>query len=109
MPGLRHTLAMLPQPKAADNRLVLAVDVTNWLRSDAPCSPERLFCHVYDRNGRSSDQFIPGWPYSFVAVLETGRTSCCQLLDAVRLGPNDDDRRPGSSRRSRPVSRCAGA
>ncbi|RXS64585.1 hypothetical protein EST92_30650 [Streptomyces sp. TM32] len=46
--GLRRALAVLPQPKAADNRLILAVDVTNWLRPDAPCSPERLFCHVYD-------------------------------------------------------------
>ncbi|GGS15797.1 hypothetical protein Snoj_29750 [Streptomyces nojiriensis] len=87
---LRKALAMLPQPKAADNRLVLAVDVSAWLRPDAPTSPDRLFCHVYGRSGRSSDQFIPGWPYSFVAALETGRTSWCQLLDAVRLGPDDD-------------------
>ncbi|WP_328285925.1 NF041680 family putative transposase [Streptomyces sp. A1-5] len=88
--GLRRALAVLPQRKAADNRLVLAVDVSNWLRPDAPCSPNRLFCHVYGRNGRSSDQFVPGWPYSFVAALETGRTSWCQLLDAIRLGPDDD-------------------
>lgn len=33
---------------------------------------------------------IPGWPCSFVAALECGRTSWCQLLDAVRLGPEDD-------------------
>ncbi|WP_370626748.1 transposase, partial [Streptomyces sp. NBRC 110035] len=77
---LRRALAVLPQPKAADNRLVLAVDVSNWLRSDAPTSADRLFCHVYGRNGRASDQFVPGWPYSFVAALETGRTSWCQLL-----------------------------
>ncbi|MFJ8026027.1 transposase [Streptomyces sp. NPDC096311] len=88
--GLRRALAVLPQPKVADNRLVLAVDVSNWLCPDAPTSPDRLFCHVYGRNGRSSDQVIPGWPYSFVAALETGRTSWCQLLDAVRLGPDDD-------------------
>nr|WP_202497620.1 NF041680 family putative transposase [Streptomyces sp. SID5469] len=87
---LRKALAMLPQPKAADGRLVLAVDVSAWLRPDAPCSPDRLFCHVSGRSGRSSDQFIPGWPYSFVAALETARTSWCQLLDAVRLGPDDD-------------------
>ncbi len=49
-----------------------------------------MFCHVYGRSGRSSDQFIPGWPYS-VAALESGRTSWCQPLDAVRLGPEDDD------------------
>ncbi|WP_333746390.1 NF041680 family putative transposase [Streptomyces sp. IBSBF 2950] len=88
--GLRHALAVLPQPKAADNRIVLAVDVTHWLRPDASCSPDRLFCHVYGRSGRSSDQLVPGWPYSFVAALETGRTSWCQLLDARRLGPDDD-------------------
>jgi len=86
---LRRTLAELPQPQAADGRLVLAVDVSNWLRPDAPCSAERLFCHTYGR-GRDQHVMIPGWPYSFVAALETGRTSWCQLLDAVRLGPEDD-------------------
>jgi hypothetical protein len=87
---LRRLLAALPQPRAADGRLVLAVDVTHWLRPDAPCSADRLFCHVYGRNGRASDQLVPGWPYSFVAALESGRTSWCQFLDAVRLGPADD-------------------
>ncbi|MDQ0808382.1 hypothetical protein QFZ63_000096 [Streptomyces sp. B3I7] len=33
---------------------------------------------------------MPGWPYSFVAALETGRTSWVALLDAVRLGRADD-------------------
>ena len=33
---------------------------------------------------------IPGWPYSFVAALEPGRTSWTLPLDAVRLGPDDD-------------------
>ncbi|MGW3186220.1 NF041680 family putative transposase [Kitasatospora sp. NPDC001119] len=87
---LRRALAGLPLPKAADGRIVLAVDVSNWLRPDAPTSEERLFCHVYGRGDRSRDQFVPGWPYSFVAALESGRTSWCGLLDAVRLGPADD-------------------
>lgn len=86
---LRTLLASLPMPRAVGDRIVLAVDVSNWLRPDAETSPDRLFCHVYGR-GRSKDQFIPGWPYSFVAVLEAGRTSWCRLLDAVRLGPADD-------------------
>ncbi|SCG10997.1 DDE superfamily endonuclease [Streptomyces sp. MnatMP-M27] len=90
VPRLRQVLAGLPMPRAADGRLVLAVDISHWLRPDAATSPERLFCHVYGRNGRSSDQFVPGWRYSFVAALESGRTSWCQLLDAVRLGPADD-------------------
>ncbi|MGV9456858.1 NF041680 family putative transposase [Streptomyces sp. NPDC003635] len=86
---LRRLLASTPLPRAADGRIVLAVDVSNWLRPDAPTSPELLFCHVYGR-GRSADQFIPGWPYSFVAALETGRTSWTAVLDAIRLGPADD-------------------
>ncbi len=90
MHRLRQVLAGLPQPGAADGRLVLEADVTHWLRPDAPCSADRLFCHVYGRSGRSSDQFVPGWPYSFVAPLESGRTSWCQILDALRLGPADD-------------------
>lgn len=90
VPQLRQVLAGLPQPVAADGRLVLAVDVTHWLRPDAPTSPDRLFCHVYGRSGRSSDQFVPGWPYSFVAALESGRNWWCQILDALRLGPTDD-------------------
>lgn len=90
VPRLRQVLAGLPMPRATDGRLVLSVDVSNWLRPDAPTCAERLFCYVYGRSGHSSDQFIPGWPYSFVAALESGRTSWCQLLDAVRLGPEDD-------------------
>ena len=54
-----------------------------------PTSADRLFCHVYDR-ARNNAQLIPGWPYSFVAALEPGRTSWTALLDAVRLGPTED-------------------
>lgn len=86
---IRRTLASLPLPRATDGRIVLAVDVSPWLRSDAQTSADRLFCHVYGR-GRGNAQLIPGWPYSFVAALETGRTSWTALLDAVRLGPVDD-------------------
>lgn len=89
-PRVRQVLVGVPMPQAADGRLVLVVDVSNWLRPDAPTSADRLFCHAYGRSGRSSDQFVPGWPYSFVAALESGWTSWCQLLDAVRLGPDDD-------------------
>lgn len=86
---LRTVLADLSLPRFDGGRLVLAVDVSPWLRSDAPCSAERLFCHVYGR-AKSASQFIPGWPYSFVAVLEPGATSWTAILDAVRLGPADD-------------------
>jgi hypothetical protein len=86
---LRGLLASLPVPRAVDGRIVLAADVSTWLRPDAETSADRLFCHVYGR-GRSKDQFIPGWHDPFVAVLESGRTPWCRLLDAVRLGPADD-------------------
>jgi hypothetical protein len=86
---LRSTLAGLALPRAEDGRLMLAVDVSSWLRPDAVTSPDRLFCHVHGR-GRNADQYIPGWPYSFVAALEPGRTSWTAILDAVRLGPDDD-------------------
>ncbi|MFJ8871331.1 transposase [Streptomyces sp. NPDC102473] len=70
---LRVALAGLSLPRFDGGRLVLAVDVSPWLRSDAPCSADRLFCHVYGR-AKTASQFIPGWPYSFVAVLEPGAT-----------------------------------
>ncbi|GGU50435.1 hypothetical protein GCM10010274_43950 [Streptomyces lavendofoliae] len=79
----------MPRPRFDGGRLVLIVDVSPWLRSDAPCSAERLFCHVYGR-AKTASRFIPGWPYSFVAVLEPGATSWTAILDAVRLGPVDD-------------------
>ena len=87
---LRRAVAGLPLPRAADGRLVLAADVSNWLRPGAATSPERLFCHVYGR-GKGQAQMIPGWPYSVVAALEPGRTSWTAVLDAVRLGPGDDE------------------
>ena len=85
---LRRTVASLPLPTVG-GRIVLAVDVSPWLRPDAPTSADRLFCHVHGR-GKGQAQMIPGWPYSFVAALETGRTSWTAVLDAVRLGPADD-------------------
>ncbi|WP_051764805.1 transposase [Saccharothrix syringae] len=39
---------------------------------------------------RAADRMIPGWPYSFVAALETGGTSWTALLDAIRLPPGAD-------------------
>ena len=64
-------------------------DVSPWLRPDAETSPDRLFCHVHGR-AKGSAQMIPGWPYSIVAALGSGRSSWTAVLDAVRLGPDDD-------------------
>jgi DDE superfamily endonuclease len=69
---LRRSLAGLPMPRAADGRLMLAVDVSSWLRPGAATSPERLFCHVYGR-GKGQAQMFPGWPYSVIAAACTCR------------------------------------
>src|SRR4051812_33858404 len=88
---LRERLAALPVPQMFGGRIVLAVDVSPWLRPDAPTCPDRLFCHVYGRGrARDADQRIPGWPYQVVAALESGPTSWTAVLDAVRLHPADD-------------------
>lgn len=70
----------LPLP-CFDGRIVLTVDVSPWLRSDAACAPERLFCHVYGRS-KATAQIIPGRPYPFVAALTPDRTSWTAVLDA---------------------------
>ena len=86
---LRAALAAVPLRGWDDGRIRLACDVSNWLRPGAETSPGRLFCHCHAR-GKGNAQMIPGWPYSFVAALEPGRTSWTLPLDAVRLGPGDD-------------------
>jgi len=85
---LRRGVAGLPLPRVGD-RIVLAADVSPWLRPDAETSPARLFCHVHGR-AKGTAQMIPGWPYSVVAALGTGRSSWTAVLDAVRLDPTDD-------------------
>jgi hypothetical protein len=86
---LRRALAAAPLPRAADGRLVLAVDITSWLRPEAHTCPQRILCHTYGR-AKNTAQMIPGWPYSVVAALESGRSSWTAPLDAVRLAPGDD-------------------
>ena len=86
---LRRELTALPLPRDGAGRIVLGVDVSNWLRPDAATAPERSFCHVYGR-GKNAAQLIPGWPYSFMAALEPGRTSWTAILGVVRLDPLDD-------------------
>ncbi|MET8945457.1 NF041680 family putative transposase [Streptomyces sp. NPDC004542] len=86
---LRRLLDTTPIPKSTDGRIVLAVDVTAWLRPDADTAPERCFCHV-SGYGASTGQNVPGWPYSFLAAVEPGRTSWTAILDATRIAPGDD-------------------
>jgi hypothetical protein len=105
---LRRVLAGLPLPRAADGRLMLAVDVSSWLRPGAATSPGRLFCHLYGR-GKGQARMIPGWPYPVIAALESGRTSRTAVLDAVRLGPDDDEAEVTAAQVRDVIARLAGA
>jgi hypothetical protein len=86
---LRAVLAAQTIPRCGDGRIVLAIDVSHWLRPDANTSPGRRFCHTYGR-GHGQAQMLPGWPYSFVATLEPGRSAWTAMLDVVRVGADDD-------------------
>jgi hypothetical protein len=86
---LRAAVAGVPLPAWADGGIRLAADVSSWLRPEAGTCPERMNCFVYGR-GRNPGQMVPGWPYSLVAALGPGPSSWLVLLDAVRLGPDDD-------------------
>ena len=55
---LRGALLAAPLPRDATGRIVLAVYISSWLRTDAPTSSERLFCHTYAR-GSGAKQMIP--------------------------------------------------
>ena len=86
---LRMSLAGLALPRSSSGQIRLAVDVTPWPRPDAECSPDRAHCHRPCRCD-GVRQTIPGWPYSIVVALESGRSSWTAPLDALRVGPNDD-------------------
>jgi hypothetical protein len=85
----RNVIARQRIPRGEDGRIMLGIDVSHWLRPDANTSPDRLFCHTHGR-GTGQARMIPGWPYSFVAALEPGRTSWTALLDVIRVRPSDD-------------------
>jgi hypothetical protein len=86
---LRRALADLPLPRGGDGQVRVAVHVTPWPRPDAECSPQRAHAHRPCRCD-GVRQTIPGWPYSIVAALQSGRSSFTALLDAVRLVPGQD-------------------
>lgn len=85
----RAALTSVSLPRAGDGRLVLAVDVTCWLRPEAHTCPQRVLCHTYGR-GKDQHMMVPGWPYSIIVALEAGRGSWTAPLDAVRLAPGDN-------------------
>ncbi|MFF7350902.1 transposase [Streptomyces antimycoticus] len=99
---LRTVLAGPSLPRFDGGRPVLAVDASPRLRPDTPCSAERLSCHVYGR-AKTASQLIPGWPHTFVAVLEPGATSRTAIPDRD-LGPRSGSDRRTTQPRSPPPS-----
>lgn len=101
---LRRALAGVPLPRAADGRLVLAVDVSLWLRPDADTSSDRSFCHTF---GRRPGQAPDG---ARLTVLNRRRAGDGDLVDRVarrdsagaRRGPGRRHRRPGPRGRRTP-------
>jgi hypothetical protein len=74
---------------ADDGPVKIAVDVSAWPRPDAVTSEGLCHCYTACRCD-GVRKTIPGWPFSFAAGLEWGASSWTALLDAVRIGPQDD-------------------
>jgi hypothetical protein len=106
---LRRALVGLALPRDGQGRRVVAVDVSAWLRPAAWTSPDRSFCHVSAQGFSGSSQQIPGWSYSFVAALESGRSSWTAVLDVVRLRPVDDPTEVTAAQVREVVSRLCAA
>ena len=68
---------------------MLAADVINWLQPVR--RPARSILLPCLWAGEGAGAVIPGSPYSVIAALEPGRTSWTAVLNAVRLGPDDDE------------------
>lgn len=87
-------LALAPEHRRGHGALYTGlnlgrVDVSPWLRPDAGTVPDCSFCHTCGR-GSAKHQMMPGWPYSVVVALESGRTPWTAFLDAVRLASGAD-------------------
>ena len=80
------TLAVGSGVRRSGRRLQFAVDVSNWLRPEAHCSPGRLYCHVSGCSGG-----MPGWQWSWLVALEPGRSSWVVPLEVRRLEPDGLD------------------
>ena len=86
---LRRALASLPLPRASmGGSCSRSMSLRGCVRTPRPA---RIGCSATSTAAaKGQAQLIPGWPYSFVAALEPGRTSWTAMLDAVRLRPADD-------------------
>ncbi|GGJ62124.1 hypothetical protein GCM10010121_085940 [Streptomyces brasiliensis] len=101
---LNWSFALRDLPRGPGGGIVLAVDVTPWLRPDADTSDQRTFCHTYGR-AEGAHEMIPGWAYSIVAALTSGATSWTAPLDAKRLRPGDQVQRSTAAQLREVVTR----
>ncbi|WP_199820670.1 transposase, partial [Streptomyces sp. NRRL F-2664] len=86
---LRRALAGVPLPRARRT----AGSCWRWMSRRGCCrTPTRVPTgpSATPSAGVGKHQMVPGWPYSVVAALESGRTSWTAVLDAVRLQPGAD-------------------
>ncbi|MFE4798266.1 transposase [Streptomyces sp. NPDC056708] len=60
---LHWSFALRDLPRGPGGGIVLAVDVSPWLRPDADTSDQRTFCHTSGR-AEGAHEMIPGWAYS---------------------------------------------
>jgi hypothetical protein len=88
VPQVAGLIASSWQP-ADEGPVKIAVDLSAWPRPDAVTSPGLCHCYTACRCD-GARKTIPGWPFSFAAGLEWGASSWTALLDAVRVGPDDD-------------------
>jgi hypothetical protein len=91
-----------------DGPVKIAMDISPWPRPDAVTSPGLCHCYAPCRCD-GSRKTIPGWPFSFAAGLEWGATSWTALLDAVRIGPDQDATQVTVAQMARVVARLAAA
>jgi hypothetical protein len=89
-----------------DGPVKIAMDISPWPRPDAVTSPGLCHCYAPCRCD-GSRKTIPGWPFSFAAGLEWGATSWTALLDAVRIGPDQDATQVTVAQMARVVARLA--
>ncbi|MFJ7305231.1 transposase [Streptomyces sp. NPDC099088] len=93
---LRMTLAGLPLPRTAEEQLVPAVDVSNWLRLKTSKSPDRLFCLRLGRTGPRRPHGSPLLPFlsrTGSDVVDCRRAGHGLAVAAARRGRRH--RRPG--------------
>ncbi|MFR9800492.1 transposase [Streptomyces sp. MS06] len=101
---LNWSFVLRDLPRGPGGGIVLAADVTPWLRPDANTSDQRTFCHTHGR-AEGAHEMVPGWAYSIVAALSGGPTSRTAPLDAYRLRPGDLEHRTSYLKLNAPVTR----